>query len=267
MTERKRILKQIIIISVPLIIVIGLGVGSYFLFFKKPEAPPTTPAENLPQEIKVVNADFIPNGFNSFDLVVAVQNSNEKTGAKSFTYNISLLDGSNNSIFEKSFKGYLLPGETKYLIQFNQNPTIDTPADPKKINVKITDTEWKKMPNYQELNLTIRGKNSKPGEDGSTSYEASGTLLNKTPYDFRQIKINSLLFNNGKIVAVNSTLLDTVLANSERFFKTVWSQAPSSAVTSLEIQAETNIYDLSNFIERDSVPQDFSTGNSFEEEL
>ena len=253
MTNIHRFFKRAIIILAYLVIIVGIGTGGYFLFRPTSVEPEPTPT-NLPEDLKILDVDYLINSSETYDLIAKIHNPNEKIGAKEFTYQIQLFDSSNNIIFDKKFKDYLLPSQTKYLLQFNQNIVDTTAGQPRRASLKIVDLEWKEMPDYEELKLSVRNKSSAPSENNADIYEASGTLINKTSYDLRQVKVNVILFNKDKIVAVNSTILDTVLSSSERFFKTVWNQPPTSSITSLEIEPSTNIYDSDNFLESKATP-------------
>ena len=79
--------------------------------------------------------------------------------------------------------------------------------------------------------------------------QARGILINKTNFDFDEIDIDVLLFNPSRqLLAINTTETRALLAGQERDFVATWFKEIIGQVAFVEIEAETNIFDPSNFL-------------------
>src|SRR3989344_6640600 len=60
---------------------------------------------------------FLVNG--TYDAVARIQNKNQQRGARSFSYVFTFYDAEKNIIGEKKGTGYVLAGQTRYIIENN----------------------------------------------------------------------------------------------------------------------------------------------------
>jgi len=83
--------------------------------------------------------------------------------------------------------------------------------------------------------------------------QATGLLRNKSPFDFNEIIVRVILKDNaGKILALNSTSMETVVSGQERDFRTFWpSKFPGAEnVQDMETQVEVNVFDSEAFVKK-----------------
>ena len=104
---------------------------------------------------------------------------------------------------------------------------------------------------YKEPEIII-GQKTYQNLAGEPYYgEASGVAINKSVYDFDKILINVVLLDEDKnILGAGSVELLTMFSGQERYFNVHWSHPIRGAVSSMEMQAETNVFDLENFMKR-----------------
>ncbi len=242
-------MKRLFFLVVPLLVVAGLVVGGYFLF----RTPPVDPATLLPEApvvhtpIAVLKTAFLPGANDSLDVMLQLQNSNERVGAESFTYTLKFLDESAAVVFEQTEDSYILPAETKYVTSLGN--TFAGVETVKEVQVFLNDAEWKEIEEFTGISLVTKGREFQATEDGR-GVEVVGTIANSTSFDFRRVKVNVILFDdNDKVIGINATVLDDVKSNSERFFQATWFRDDIQGnVRGLQTSVETNFYDAGNFL-------------------
>ncbi len=208
------------------------------------------------QDLKVLAAGFAPSGSgNNFDLYAQVENSNQNLGSNKFFYQWTVKDSSGAIIASKSGANFILPGETKYVIE-NNLAVKDTPD---KIELFISNPEWVEANEFYEApQLKIVNKQYNEISSGVGFSEAVGLLKNESPLDFSKIKIKIILKNDfGKIVAINSTELNTVKSGENREFRAGWPSRFPGSVSNMEIQPEVNVFDSEAFFRRFFKPEKF----------
>jgi len=257
-----RILKQILI---AIIFFFSIGLIIYFGFIKK---EPTCfdniqnqgeqgidcggPCEDCPippppvEDLKVISAEAILSGQNFYDLVAKIRNSNSDYGANLIKYDFKIYDEQNSLISKKSGKTFILPGETKYVIE----PFLSSEKISQTV-FSFSDMEWQRLKVYKEPEIIISQKTYQNLAGEPYYGQASGVAINKSVYDFDKILINVVLLDEDKnILGAGSVELLTMFSGQERYFNVHWSHPIRGAVSSMEMQAETNVFDLENFMKR-----------------
>jgi len=191
---------------------------------------------NLIQAIKTQN--------NYVDLVAEVKNPNRDFGAESFSYIFNLYDFQENLIFSKKGVSYILPQETKYIIE--QKVLINSKIY--RIELKTDNITWQKLVNYEEPELLIRGQNFNQSEDFTG---VIGTLENRSDYDFNAINIWTILLDKeSNILGAGKIELKTILSKENRYFEISWPFSILGQVEKVNIAAKTNIFLDENFMKR-----------------
>lgn len=190
-----------------------------------------------------------------YDFFGVVSNPNSLYGSASFDYQIKFSDEDGAVLGEKSGNSFILPGDKKYIIENN----IALPATPAKIEMTTSNSRWVEFnEEYSKPELKIINKTYGPITDGVGFYEAKGLLKNDSPYDFATIKIGVILKDgSGKIVALNSTAMQTVRSNEVRDFRVFWPGRFSGEVTNPETQIEVNIFNSDSFAKKNIKVQKF----------
>ncbi|HAT73900.1 MAG: hypothetical protein US30_C0004G0001 [Candidatus Moranbacteria bacterium GW2011_GWF2_36_839] len=261
-TERKKY----IIISVYLTFFILIILGLYFAF--KPEETCTDGRQNqnergvdcggvCQKECNVIVAKDLTIGkigvvfsglSDKYDFYAKVTNPNAVFGDKNFAYEINLKDEVGSIIATKKGFSFILPGEEKYIVETN----IDAPSVPFSQEFKILSSNWIRFEDYYERpDIQIINKNYSEISGGTGFANAQGLLRNRSPYDFDSIKIQIILKDStDNILALNSTQMGTVKAGEDRDFKTFWPSSFPGTVSTMEAQAEVNIFNSEAFIKR-----------------
>jgi len=254
--------KQIVIAFVYLIILAIVASGIYFLFLR-PVLPSCSdgiqnqgeagidcggPCSSCPWqlqgELEVISVKAIKTQENYFDLVAKIKNPNKDAGAKSFSYAFNLYDSGDNLIFSKEGSSYILPRQTKYIIE----QKVLVSAEVYNTEFKILNVFWQEVSDYQEPELLIRNQNFEQSENLS---RVTATLENRSNYDFDTIDIFAVLFDkNSEILAVGKTEVKTVFSKESRYFEIAWFFPINGQVAKADVMAETDVFLDENFMRR-----------------
>jgi hypothetical protein len=196
------------------------------------------------QELKVDEKYFVYGNKNQYDVMAAVTNPNNKYGAVKFEYKFQLLDQAGAVLAERSGTNFILPDESKFIIELNLYSSIN----PYTTSFEIKDIQWDEFLEYEEPKLSIYEKNySEESEKNVTT----GLLRNESYFDFNTIEINIVLRDaSGKPVALGKNEMRTINSQEERDFKLIWPYKFSENITTVDIKAEANVFDSDNFIKK-----------------
>lgn len=261
----KRDIKRLIIILIYLLIFTSLLLGAYVWLRPKESCFDQKMNQNeqgidcggicqkkcnvLPQSDLVVGEKgFVESGISGkYDLFGEVSNPNNDFGSGNFSYEFRIKDLAGVILNKFSGKSFILPGEKKYLIATN----VPTETIPGGIDLVVSEVKWEEFVNYEKPQLKIINRNYQETNSGIGFSEAFGLLKNESPFDFSTIKINIILKDStGKILALNSTILNTVKTGESRDFKAIWLSKFSGEVEDLEFQAEVNVFNSESFARR-----------------
>ncbi len=183
-----------------------------------------------------------------YDFYAKVINPNAVFGSQKFTYTLKFKNSTGKVTVIQKNNGFILPSEKKYIVVEN----VSSDGKPIAINLKINSSNWVKFKDYYENpNIKIINKSYSETSNSVNFAEAYGLLKNESPYDFNVIKVEVFLKDvNGKIVALNSTQMNTVNAGEQRDFKIFWPHRFGSSVSNMEVQAEVNIFNSQIFIKK-----------------
>lgn len=210
---------------------------------------PILPAENL----EVKEAAFMDGGSNRYDVLARVYNPNDRYGASQFTYTFSVKDESGKVISERTGKSFILPKETKYIVESN------LPSEATAQGVVFTlksDVQWEVFSGYRQApEFKISSKSADYISSGTGFFRAFGTLSNESGFDFQSVTVNVVLRDdNNQPLAVNKTELRTIAAGERRDVgPLVWYTPFPGNVTKMDMEAEADVYRADNFI-RQYVP-------------
>ncbi len=183
-----------------------------------------------------------------YDFYAWIINPNVIFGSQKFTYTFKFKNSAGEVIFTQKNNGFILPSERKYIVVEN----VNSAGKPVAIDLRIDSSDWIKFKDYYESpNIKIINKSYNEVSDSVNFAEVYGLLKNESPYDFNVIKVEVFLKDvNGKVVALNSTQMNTVNAGEQRDFKIFWPHHFDGSVNNMEVQAEVNIFNSQIFIKK-----------------
>lgn len=199
------------------------------------------------QPLVVSEKAFVQGEPGKYDVVAKIFNPNNLFGGSKFSYKFTLRDAEGKTISEKSGTSFILPAETKYVIESG----IETEIFPQAVSVEISDAEWQEFSTFEKPKLNIYNKRYGLITGGVGYSDAYGLLKNESPFDFNFIKIKVVLRDlDGKIIALNSTDMRTVNANEQRDFRLLWPASFPGDVSQVDMEAEADVYNSENFIKK-----------------
>ena len=258
-----RNIKRTTIISIYFGIFIAIATPIYFIVTARPTCTdgkknqsekgidcggPCHPCEKkiVTEDLQVIEKHFVFGGRRGvFDTVIKIDNPNSQYGVANFDYDIILVDQDGSTLSERTGRSFILPAESKYIIEQN----LHTDSNPKNIKFEIKNIEWQKFSDYQaEPKLSIYNKNYTE-KDGKN--EVFGLLKNESYFDFNSIEIDIVLRDkNGKPIALGKNEMRTVNSQEQRDFKIIWPYKFLDNATNVEIRAEADIFNSNNFIKK-----------------
>jgi len=258
----RRTTKQIIIALIFSLILFGLG----FLIYSLSRPAPTCSDGILNQgeeetdcggpclscellrikEIEILSTEVILNQNDFYDLVFQIKNPNQNYGSGKVSYQFKIYDSSSNLITQYSDQTYILPNQTKYLVQTK----IKIPRSFSKVELSFDDVKWQKLTDYQAPQLVVQQKEYRLlGSEEPGFSQTRGVLVNKSSFDFEKIGVDILLFDSfNRLIGLNMTEIRTLLTGQERDFFATWFNQIDDQVVYVEMEAETNVFDPDNYL-------------------
>lgn len=200
---------------------------------------------------KILNSGFIPVGVDKYVLWVSISNENPNWGIGSVSYTFSVFGEGNKSLGEFNGDAYLLPNETKYILEEG----IKITSLVTNISVSLGASEFSKFEDSQNPQLAISDKRINL-LDGQV--KISGFVTNESSFDFNSVKIIGVIkdIDTGKIVAIGATQMMTLLSGEKRLAEIFWPKNLNidSSQQGLDLTAETNVFDQDNYYQKDLEP-------------
>lgn len=257
MTE-PRVLKRGIIISIYFLLAILLGLGVYDLAMPDPSCTdgkqnqnekgvdcggrcaPCEDTQNA-KPLEVLETAFVPAADEAFDFVAKLRNPNTQLGSGSFSFSFVLKGEDGKEIMRSEGSSFILPAETKYVTILGVR--LPEGASVRELTLEAAEVEWQELRDVSRPQLTIVSKqySKAPSAVGGEAY---GVLRNESPYDLARIEVAVVLRSStGSVLGVSTTEKTTVRAREERDFRLTWPYAFSAEVSSVEMEASSNMYD------------------------
>lgn len=199
-------------------------------------------------DLKVASTGFMDSGLaGKYDVYGEVNNPNSDFGSKEFKYIFTIKDAAGQTIATKTGENFILPGETKYIVENN----VETAAVPGSIELLVSDPVWVEFVGYERPQLKIVNKSYNEIGSGIGFSEAVGLLKNDSPFDFSVINIKVILKDDkDQVLALNSTEMRTVKTGENREFRAFWPSRFPGSVSNMEVQPEVNVFDSDAFARR-----------------
>lgn len=208
--------------------------------------------EDIRRPLEFLLGDFIPTLNDNYDLVAKVENPNKDWGIESMLYRFNLYDKNDKLIGYREGPFYILPQEIKYIV----DQKFESNIVPAKIEIEFKEIKWRKLKDFNELELRIRNKDYQLIEE--KFHQISGVVENKSNFDLAKIEIVGVIFSqNNKIIAVGRTEMTSVLVDESRYFKINWPYENDRQISSFELRAYTNAFLDDNFMKRHATPEKF----------
>ena len=253
--KNKILIKKIIIIILIIIIAVIYSIAIFkFIFIKIQDSKEkdwraieidfkSWQEKNKPKSLITTDKNIIKLENNKYDLVIEIENPNERIIARELTYKFVY-----NNEYTKEKTTFILPDYQKKLIEFN----IQSNKSIKKIDIEIIDVKWDRV-NYTELQnlpkniFTIEDEKINIDNNVKARNWIEFTATNISPYNWVEAEFNIFLYLGSKLVAVNQIKTNEFFSNEKKGIETSWFYRIPTYVN-LKIEPEVNVLDKDNYI-------------------
>ncbi len=248
MEAAQRTTKQVFIALVFLVIVGGLG----FLIYRGVVPPTPIPTPNPTINLAPIQVSFaklfnIQN--NDYDFLAKVTNPNTDYGSSNAEYQLTFRDASGITVSTKTGSFYILPGQTKYIVDLPLR--FSQPVS--QAELKVTSVNWQKLDPLAAggVPLVIRDSSYSQISQAGVFSKVGGSIFNNSDFDINQVDVAVVLTDqDGQPLAVNKTLISTFLSKTTRGFEVTWGAPFVGKVINVNAEVNTNVFENSNFIRK-----------------
>ncbi len=248
MTDSQRKGKQAFIAAIFCLIVGGLS----FLIYRGVRPPSPTPTPNPTinlAPIQIVGHWLLNVENNDYDFLAKVTNPNTDYGSPDVEYELSFFNASGAKISQKTGSFYILPGQTKYVI----DSPLKFQEQVSRAEFTVKSVDWQKLGSLALTGVNLVVKNSsyvqilRPGTFG----KVGGEVLNNSDFDLNRANVSVVLFDSeNNPLAVGQTEINTFLAKTNRGFEVTWYVPFVGNVARVDAEANTDVFENSNFLRR-----------------
>lgn len=198
------------------------------------------------KDLQISEAEVLKSVDQKYDFIAKIKNPNQKWLAEFGYYFFS---GDKRT---ETSRGFILPGEEKYLVVFNQDFSGGSDIRLAMENIGWGRINQHKIPDWASfssghLNIVVKDiiftPSSKSGlTDKINLNRLSFSAINKTAYNYREVDFIVLLNSGSAISGVNKYKLKDFMSGEERQIQTNWPGA-LGRVSKVEVIPEVNIMD------------------------
>jgi hypothetical protein len=247
MNSFQRVAKQLFSLLV-LVVIVG-GAGYWAFRTAVPRVTPTPNPTSGLSPISVISIKLFNVQNNDFDFLAKVANPNVDYGSPDVEYELTFFDTSNLEISKKIGNFYILPGQTKYII----NLPIKLDRFASSANMTIKSVEWQKLNQITLGGVNFLMKNadySEINKDGLFG-KAIGNIYNSSDFDMNKVDVAIILLDDANVpIAINKTEINTFLAKTTRSFEVFWPASFVGKIARVSAETSTNVFDNSNYIQQ-----------------
>lgn len=197
------------------------------------------------RELQIKEVNFVDAGDGTYDVEARISNPNYLLGLNSFTYEFVLKNETGDVIASRKAKSYILPADSKYLIEIGLRPEGN--GKPKTVEIKMESDIWQELADVSNPQLEINNQRYEKDDRGFGG-AVGGMIKNNSPYDLDFVNVAVIARDQyGKIVGLNVTTKDDVRAKEQRSFMVSWPAGFKAQVSKVEVEAQSNVYNLTEF--------------------
>ncbi len=246
MNESQRLQKQIIVAIIFFLVVGGVGFGIYRGVVPTSPTPTPNPTINL-APIRVLDSKLLNVENNDYDFLAKVNNSNTEYGSPDVEYEIKFYNSAGQQISNKIGRFYILPGQTKYIIE----PLLKFQTPISRADIKITSVDWQKLQPLAASGASLLVKNVSYLQNSQAGVFAKvgGDILNNSDLDLNTIDVVVVVLDaNQEPIAINKTNIFTFLARTTRGFEVQWFTPFIGQMNRVDAEVNANVFENSNFL-------------------
>ncbi len=214
----------------------------------RPSLPTPTPNPTINlAPIQVVDHWLLNVENNDYDFLAKVTNSNTDYGSPDVEYEISFFNANGSRISQKTGSFYILPGQTKYVI----DSPLKFQEQISRADFTIKSADWQKLGSLAlaGVNLVVKNSSYNPILQPGVFARVGGEVLNNSDFDLNKANVSVVLFDSeNNPLAISQTEINTFLAKTSRGFEVTWFVPFVGSVVRVDAEANTDVFENSNFL-------------------
>lgn len=193
-----------------------------------------------PKSITVFWAKVVPIRINLYDVAAEIRNENEVLSSARVEYEFILFDNL-TPVAIKSGRTFVFPQETLHVIEANLN----TSREPTRIEFRITNIDWL-AEKIQRPNIIVERRDYMVLEDGFRRSAVEAEILNRSPFDFREVEVRFILLDSaGNLVGANRILVENLRSGERKTVRSLWPLELPGKSVQIIVEPRVNIFDAS----------------------
>ena len=230
-----RVTRQLVIIGIPLLLLIGVGGYLYYKSIPEPTCfdrifnqgeeridcgGPCQPCALFDKKpVEVFWTKVFPVRVNTYDVGVSVKNPNVSLLLEALEYEIRVYDERNVIIARRTGRTFILPGQTRYIIETN----IESPKLIKRAVFQVLRDEWVFHQEQPPDIVAGERKYTIITEGGEPRSSVSATIFNRTTRDYSSVEVDVIISDEAKnAIAISKTVVGSLPAGAAESVTFFW---------------------------------------------
>jgi len=213
-----------------------------------PSAPAATPNPTVNLvPLKIVFTKLFNVQNNDYDFLARVNNPNLNYGSANVEYTLTFYGASNQQVSTKTGNFYILPGQTKHVV--NLPLLFQEPVS--RADFKIASVDWQKLDQLAASGVALLTRKSSfvSINQSGVFAKAGGEIFNGSDFDLNRVDVVIVALDHTETpIAVSKTEIRTFLAKTTRGFEVTWPAPFVGQVSRIDAEAGTNVFENSNFL-------------------
>lgn len=181
-------------------------------------------------------------GKTTYDVMARIVNKDPDWGVSELSYTFIFKDRFDKVVAEKKRNSFILPNQSKYLIEVG----AETARVTQKVELKIKMEKIQKLKKFSLPNIKVVDKSYQITDQKG---KVQGELLNDSPYDFNEVNVGIVLFDSaGEVIGLNFTNVNALTAGSKRSFVASWNEEISEKVAEVYVEPQIDIFNSGVFM-------------------
>ena len=173
-----------------------------------------------------------------YDVAVEIKNPNPEYGFKEIEYEV-LIYADKNVIGRRSGETYLLPGESRFVVETGIE--VNSGFKPNQVELSIKGLKPQEFVGKEKPKIEIVNENYRYVREPGSFFEVTFQVVNKSGLTLDTIDLETVVYTaTGEIIAVNKATINTVEAGETRDFRFFWPRTFSGVVSGVYTRAGSN---------------------------
>ncbi|MDP2648104.1 MAG: FxLYD domain-containing protein [Candidatus Yanofskybacteria bacterium] len=207
------------------------------------------------QPLEIISSQIIQTQDQEYDFIAFIQNPNTAYGVSELSYEIRFLNPSHVEVARRGGKFYIQPGQTRYIVE----QAIESEDSIVSAELRFENPQWQKIEGEKTaIDFPLKSEQYQDIGSAPVYSQFEGVISNNSNFDLDRVDVTVLLLDQAEaVVGVNTTVIRTLPARTERYFKVTWPFKVPGTVARTRVIATTDVLNSSNFLKSDGSQEKF----------